>query len=71
MKLPTALFLLALASAVTTGAAEKVAPVTETISPPIGQLTTPGWRYEELRRFKAPEAGQGGGGGSRVFLRDQ
>jgi len=27
--------------------------------PPIGQLTTPGWRYEELRRFKAPEAGQG------------
>ena len=29
------------------------------ISPPIGQLTTPGWGYEELRRFKAPEAGQG------------
>jgi hypothetical protein len=29
------------------------------LSPPIGQLTTPGWRYEELRRFKAPEAGQG------------
>jgi hypothetical protein len=27
--------------------------------PPIGQLTTPGWRYEEVRRFKAPEAGQG------------
>lgn len=27
--------------------------------PPIGQLTTPGWRYEELRRFKAAEAGQG------------
>ena len=29
------------------------------VIPPIGQLTTPGWRYEELRRFKAPEAGQG------------
>eukprot|EP01035_Chromulina_nebulosa_P007914 gene7915-10709_t len=29
------------------------------VTPPIGQLTTPGWRYEELRRFKAPEAGQG------------
>ena len=29
------------------------------VMPPIGQLTTPGWRYEELRRFKAPEAGQG------------
>ena len=27
--------------------------------PPVGQLTTPGWRFEELRRFKAPEAGQG------------
>src|SRR5262245_64719748 len=27
--------------------------------PPVGQLTTPGWKYEELRRFKAPEAGQG------------
>jgi hypothetical protein len=27
--------------------------------PPVGQLTTPGWGYEELRRFKAPEAGQG------------
>ncbi len=40
-------------------AAEKAAPAAATISPPIGQLTTPGWRYEELRRFKAPEAGQG------------
>ncbi len=29
------------------------------VSPPIGQLTTPGWGYTELRRFKAPEAGQG------------
>jgi hypothetical protein len=29
------------------------------VMPPIGQLTTPGWRYEELRRFKSPEAGQG------------
>ena len=29
------------------------------LSPPVGELTTPGWRYEELRRFKAPEAGQG------------
>jgi hypothetical protein len=29
------------------------------MTPPVGQLTTPGWRYEELRRFKAPEAGQG------------
>src|SRR6188508_1852093 len=27
--------------------------------PPIGQLKTPGWDYQELRRFKAPEAGQG------------
>ena len=27
--------------------------------PPVGQFTTPGWKYEELRRFKAPEAGQG------------
>lgn len=31
----------------------------ETPTPPIGQLTTPGWRYEEIRRYKAPEAGQG------------
>ena len=31
----------------------------EKISPPIGQLTTPGWAYTEVRRFKAPEAGQG------------
>lgn len=59
MKLPTALVLLALASSTPLGAAEKAAPVAETMSPPIGQLTTPGWRYEELRRFKAPEAGQG------------
>lgn len=29
------------------------------LSPPLGQLTTPGWTYTELRRFKAPEAGQG------------
>ncbi|MSU25336.1 MAG: cycloisomerase [Opitutus sp.] len=29
------------------------------ISPPIGQLATPGWGYEELRRFPAPEARQG------------
>lgn len=29
----------------------------ETPTPPIGQLTTPGWRYEEIRRYKAPEAG--------------
>lgn len=27
--------------------------------PPVGQLTTPGWRYEEVRRYAAPEAGQG------------
>lgn len=27
--------------------------------PPVGQLTTPGWRYAELRRYPAPEAGQG------------
>jgi hypothetical protein len=27
--------------------------------PPVGQLKTPGWDYQELRRFKAPEAGQG------------
>lgn len=27
--------------------------------PPIGELRTPGWSYEELRRHKAPEAGQG------------
>lgn len=26
---------------------------------PLVPLATPGWRYEELRRFKAPEAGQG------------
>ena len=31
----------------------------ESPTPPIGQLTTPGWRYEEVRRYKAPEAGQG------------
>ncbi len=31
----------------------------EKISPPIGQLATPGWAYTEVRRFKAPEAGQG------------
>ncbi len=29
------------------------------LSPPIGQLTTPGWSFEELRRFPAPEARQG------------
>lgn len=34
-------------------------PAEAVVSPPVGQLTTPGWRYEELRRFKAPEAGQG------------
>ena len=28
----------------------------EKITPPIGQLTTPGWAYTEVRRFKAPEA---------------
>ncbi len=27
--------------------------------PPVGELTTPGWSYTEVRRFKAPEAGQG------------
>jgi hypothetical protein len=27
--------------------------------PPLGQLTTPGWKYDELRRYRAPEAGQG------------
>jgi hypothetical protein len=26
---------------------------------PLVPITTPGWGYEELRRFKAPEAGQG------------
>jgi hypothetical protein len=31
----------------------------EPISPPIGQLTTPGWGFTEVRRYKAPEAGQG------------
>jgi len=31
------------------------------LSPPTGQLTTPGWSYTELRRFKAPEAGQAPG----------
>ena len=49
MKLATLLF----ACAAAAGAAE------EKLSPPIGQLTTPGWGYTELRRFKAPEAGQG------------
>jgi hypothetical protein len=29
------------------------------VQPPLGQLSTPGWRYQEVRRFKAPEAGQG------------
>lgn len=36
-----------------------VAAGAETPNPPIGQLRTPGWNYEELRRHKAPEAGQG------------
>lgn len=27
--------------------------------PPVGELTTPGWGFTELRRFPAPEAGQG------------
>ena len=35
----------------------KPAPLPEL--PPVGQLTTPGWKFEELRRIKAPEAGQG------------
>lgn len=46
--------LLALLSPVSLLAAESVP-----LNPPMGQLTTAGWRYEELRRFKAPEAGQG------------
>jgi len=29
------------------------------LSPPVGQLTTPGWSYVELHRFPAPEARQG------------
>ncbi len=40
-------------------AAETSAPSAAATLPPVGKLTTPGWRYEELRRFKAPEAGQG------------
>ncbi len=40
-------------------AAEPVAKPAAPVLPPVGQLTTPGWKYEELRRFKAPEAGQG------------
>ncbi len=31
----------------------------ESPPPPIGQLTTPGWRYQEIRRYQAPDAGQG------------
>ena len=46
---PTALFLLVCASAAL--AAESAPP--SPLAPP-----TPGWRYEELRRFSAPEAGQ-------------
>lgn len=31
----------------------------EKLTPPLGQLTTPGWTYTELRRFKTTEARQG------------
>lgn len=47
------LVFLAFAAAAAALAAEPV------LSPPIGQLTTPGWSYVELRRFPAPEARQG------------
>lgn len=40
-------------------AAEPAAKPAAPALPPVGQLTTPGWKFEELRRFKAPEAGQG------------
>ncbi len=39
--------------------AKPVAAVAAPALPPIGQLTTPGWSYTEVRRFKAAEAGQG------------
>lgn len=29
------------------------------LSPPVGQLATPGWSNVELRRYPAPEARQG------------
>ena len=48
-----AIISLLLLVAVAAGAAE------EKPSPAIGKLTTPGWAYTEVRRFKAPEAGQG------------
>jgi hypothetical protein len=51
--------LLALAAPAIPGAAEKTGTAPEPLSPPVGRLTTPGWGYRELRRFKAPEAGQG------------
>ncbi len=51
---PTALCLALLGFAATVAFAADEKP-----SPPIGRLSPPGWRHEELRRFQAPEAGQG------------
>jgi hypothetical protein len=54
------LFLLAFGSAVAFAAD----PVTKSESPPLKLAPpTPGWRYEEIRRFPAPEAGQGAAAG--------
>jgi len=53
------LFALFVILASTFASAADPAPKAGPPLPPVGQLTTPGWGYEELRRFKAPEAGQG------------
>lgn len=60
--LPALISLFALATPFTVGAAEpSAAPAPKAAAPaePFVAITTPGWRYEELRRFPAPEAGQG------------
>jgi len=40
-------------------AEKSVKSATAATAVPLAPITTPGWRYEELRRYKAPEAGQG------------
>lgn len=48
-----------LSLALLTCALARVALAADKPEPVLVPITTPGWSYEELRRFKAPEAGQG------------
>jgi hypothetical protein len=64
MKLPLlslslALVTVALAAEPAAPASKKEAAPAAAAPEPFEPITTPGWHYEETKRFKAPEAGQG------------